>query len=256
MNEISQRVARRWIKQPGTLMDSSYVESLLLKLDAGNAPTAALRLRSLAKSLQNQVIDPFPADALPGYLRERGVPEDEIGMVLRIRPRQKIVRRLSYLDAVARFEQVTGVSVIRDMSLETDAHAGDAVMSWLKGVQKLKAPAKKVWARMVRKVRLGRPRGSEDASWRHGVLDLAADRSLDPTAAYTFLTHELGHAFEELHRIDATQPPWGLPPYVSAYAESKPHVEDVAESFSAFVNEGPRLRQVAPLKYQVLKVLV
>jgi hypothetical protein len=80
------------------LVDAAYVEALLRAKKQGitpsDTPDAYTMLQRLATSMRNEFnnISPFPLAELPNELRHRGVPEDEIAIVMaaNVRPaRQK-----------------------------------------------------------------------------------------------------------------------------------------------------------------------
>lgn len=224
---------------------------------SGNAPDAVRLLQQLSKALEHGGIAPFPLDDLGDYLRGRNVPEDEIALALAVKvSAPRAPKTINFTDAFIEFGHVTGASVVPDMRFEHDPKAGTAVLDWLSGWKKLKPAAKKVWAESVKKVHLGQARGTEDASWSGGVLHLSINRTADPKVRATQLTHELGHAFEEHHHLGGFEPPWGVAPFVSDYAEFKPNVEDIAESFQAYVNEPSLLRRKCPEKFEALRALV
>jgi hypothetical protein len=109
----------------------------------------------------------------------------------------------------------------------------------------------------VKRVRLGRGVGSEDASWTHGTINLVVGESVhSPGVAAFNITHELGHAMEEHANVDLHAAPWGAPPFITEYAESKPLIEDFAESFRAYVMEPSRLRRLNPAKFEALRAIV
>ena len=239
------------------LLTPDYVGALVAGLADYDAPQALRVLQGLARSLSFGNIAPFPLEEIPAYLRDREVPENEVALVGKVRVRTpRAPRTVSFTDAFLRFGSETGASVVPDMRYEDDPKAGVAVLAWLAGWKKLRREARWVWERAVKKVHLGRPAGTEDASWRPGgVLFLAVQRASTPASCSYYLAHELGHAFEEIHRIGGYEAPWGTPPFVSDYAESKPQVEDVAECFRAFVTEPAILRSRCPAKYEVIRAL-
>lgn len=251
-----QIVARVVTRYSALQLTPEYVESVVKGLDQGNAPDAFRRLQQLARDLRNGNLDPFPVLELGGFLRDRGVPEDEIELASKVKVRApRAPKGVSFTDAFLQFGRDASVSVVPDMRFENDPEAGKAVLGWLAGFKKLRGPARKVWDQAVKKVHLGQPRGSEDASWRTGgLLDLTVNRSADPKVRASQLTHELGHAFEELHHLGG-EAPWGQAPFVSDYAEFRPGVEDVAESFRAFVEEPAVLKKKCPAKYELIKAL-
>ena len=250
-----QRVAARYA---ASLVTPEYVGALLKGLSQGDAPEAYRQLQGLERSLRNEAVAPFPVSEVVAYLEDRGVPGDELELVRRVKvraPRAKPTG-VTFTDAFLAFGHEVGVSIVPDMRFEDDPRAGAAVLGWLGGFKKLRGLARQVWDKAVKKVHLGRPTGSEDASWRSGgVLDLDVTRAGDPKVRASQLTHELGHAFEELHRLGG-EAPWGEPPFVSDYAEFKPGVEDVAESFRAYIEEPSVLRSKCPAKYEAIKRLV
>jgi hypothetical protein len=170
-------------------------------------------------------------------------------------PKPRAPKQVSFVDAFLEFGRVTGVSVVPDMRLEQDPQAGKVVLGWLAGWAKLKPPARKAWAKWVKKVRFGRPSGSEDASWQPGgVLYLDGTRHASPAVRAGQITHELGHALEE--QLGTLGPPWGSPPFCSDYAANKPWVEDFAESFRVWVEAPAQLRRECPEKWHALRDLV
>lgn len=256
MGVLAERVLSRFLASE-LMVSPEYVGALLKAPGlSSNAPDAFYRLQQLAKGLQNNALDPFPARELWAYLEDRGVPQDEIDLLKGIRvltPRKP--KTLSFSDAFIQFGRETKTSVVPDMRFETDHQAPSAVLGWLAGYKKLKPKVKELWARTVKKVQLGGPVGTEDASWRPGgVLHLTINRNSDPQVRASQLTHELGHAFEELHHLQGE--PWGMSPFVSEYAEFKPLIEDVAESYRAFIEEPAHLRGTCPEKFEILKHLV
>ncbi len=254
--DLVERVAFRYAAS--LPLTPEYVAKMLATPGlSSNAPDAATVLTRLEKALQYGNIEPFHVVDLGSYLRDRGVPADEIDLVLAIRVRAPAKpKQISFVDAFLQFGRETGASTVPDMSFENDPQAGKAVLDWLSGWKKLKPAAREMWSRAVRKVHFGSPRGSEDASWSRSALNLTVNRTADPKTRAAQLTHELGHAFEELHNLSGFSPPWGQPPFVSDYAEFKPNVEDIAESFRAFVNEPTLLHRKCPEKFEALKKLV
>ena len=231
-----------------------YVEGVARGLSPSDAPDAHRVLAEIARSLRLGNLDPFPVSDLPAYLEDRRVSPDEIALALAVRVRApRSPRTTSFVDAFLEFGRETGASVVPDMRIESDPRAGSAVLSWLAGFRRLKPAARKIWDAAVRRVRFGKPRGTEDASWTGDGLHLDATRSADPRTRAGQITHELGHAFEETHGIGGYDAPWGAPPFVSEYAAHKPAVEDVAESFRAFVEEPALLRRKCPEKYDALR---
>lgn len=254
MEHLATKVAVRFA---ASLLTPEYVEALLKGLDQSNAPDAATRLQALARNLRNGTLDPFPISELGAFLSERGVPDDEVDLVTQVKVRTpKAPKAVNFTDAFLQFGREASVSVVPDMRFELDPDAGKAVLAWLSGFKKLKPLAKKIWSRAVKKVHFGKPQGTEDASWRPGgVMTLDVTRLADPKTRTSQLTHELGHAFEELHHLGG-EPPWGEPPFISDYAEFKPGVEDVAESFRAFIEEPANLKRKCPEKYALIDRLL
>ena len=256
---LAFRVALRFASSQALMPD--YVEAVLRLLDQSNAPDAYRILQGLAKSLRHETIAPI-TDIFK-FLQERGVPQDEIELVRNIKPKKPREKKtLSFTDAFILFGREASVSVIPDMRFENDPDAAATVLSWLAGYKKLKPIAKNIWNRAVKKVHFGKPRGSEDASWLPGgaLFLTVSRREVSPVSASSMLTHELGHAFEEIHRIQS-EPwnpdiPWGKPPFISDYAESRPAKEDVPESFASFVLTPAFFRAKCPEKYDALKKLI
>jgi len=145
-------------KYAESLVTPEYVMGVAEGIDIANAPDAFRLLQSLARSLRNESVIPFPISALEAYLQERGVSEDEIALVqaVKIKPvRNK--KEFDFADSLIQFGHVTGTNVIADMRFEGDPDAGKNVTSWLLGFKKLKPKAKRIWDRSVKKVNLGRP---------------------------------------------------------------------------------------------------
>lgn len=251
---MALRVATRFAASQDVTPE--HLEAIVKVLDANAAPDATTRLQQLVRSLRNDAIAPFPVTELGEYLRSRGVDEDEVTLVETTKVKApKTTKSVDFVDAFLAMGREMGVSVVPDMKFENDPEAGKAVSGWVAGFKKLKPKARQVWSQYVKKVHLGGPMGSEDASWRSGgVMHLSIHKSYDAKVRTTQLTHELGHAFEETHRVDG--PPWGSPPFISDYAEHKPGVEDVAESFRAYLEEPQELKRKCPEKFEALKKLV
>lgn len=255
MDALAVRVAARYA---ASLVTPEYLDKLVGAPGlASNAPDAVRLLQQLAKSLTYGGIAPFPVGELGNYLRGRDVPEDEIALALAVKVRApRTPKTIDFTDALIEFGHVTGASVVPDMRFAHDPKAGEAVLDWLAGWKRLKPLAKKVWAETVKKVYLEKPRDTEDASWTSGGIHLDVSRTADPKVRATQMTHELGHAFEEHHHLGGFDPPWGQAPFISDYAEFKPNVEDIAESFQAYVNEPALLRRKCPEKFEALRALV
>jgi len=215
-------------------------------------------LKSLRNSLDLGNLDPFPIGEFPSYLLSRSVDEDEVKELLKVKPpRRRIVKEVNFSDAYANFSRLTG-HVVFEGRLQYEPWAAEAIVAWGKAFKALKASAKRVFTKHVSKVKLKLPRGSEDASWGiGGTLELVVKPRMDSTKVLAiYLTHELGHAFEEGSRVDLFESPWGQPPFVSDYAEHKPNIEDFAESFTSFVLEPGHLKRLAPAKYEALRRLI
>jgi hypothetical protein len=239
------------------MVTEPYLEKIIKEIDASNAPTAARLLQSLLRSLKNGGIAAFPAAELAEYLRERGTDDDEVALVMATKVRAPRAKKtVSFTDAFILFGRETGTSVVPDMRFESNDQAGQAVMDWMAGVKRLKPAAKRIWGQAVKKVHLGAPRGTEDASWENGGrINLTVNRTADPVVRATQITHELGHAFDEIHHLSGGSP-WGSPPYASEYAEDRPHVEDVPESFQLYVYDPAALKRKCPKKYEAIKKLL
>lgn len=253
----AERVLHRWVEAT-TQVTKEYVQQLkdVAQRDPSTFWSSPRILNRLFLDLDLGMVDPFPVSELSAYLLDRGVDEDEAKALLKVKPK-RAPKTLSFSDALQAVEKAAGASVIFEGRLQHEPWAPQAMMQWAKAFKKLKAAAKKAAARYVKKVKLHAPRGSEDASWQRGVLALALKPSLlDVSVLATFLTHELGHAVEEGVHLDPFAPPWGKPPFISDYAESRPNVEDFAESFRSYVLEPSHLKRVAPEKYEALRRLV
>ncbi len=139
MGVLAERVLSRFLASE-LMVSPEYVGALLKAPGlSSNAPDAFYRLQQLAKGLQNNALDPFPARELWAYLEDRGVPQDEIDLLKGIRvltPRKP--KTLSFSDAFIQFGRETKTSVVPDMRFETDHQAPSAVLGWLAGYKKLK----------------------------------------------------------------------------------------------------------------------
>lgn len=252
-------MAYSYDRRASALLSPEYLAKLISKLDPMLVAEAPMRLERLRKDLANGGLDPFPIAELGDFLRDWRVDEDEIEHVLSIKiqaPRKKR-RGKTFFDAYDLLNKTTGVSIIHDARLEHDPEAIPAVEAWAKGFRKMKPKAKTLFKQLVKKIRIGRPHGSEDASWLvGGTMALSIKQPLDANSAASFMTHELGHAVEEAFSVRHWESPWGEPPFVSPYAEFKPHAEDFAESFRVFIERPSELRKVAPAKYDRLKQIV
>jgi hypothetical protein len=255
---IAERVARRWVA--ATQITKEYVAKLkaLAEKDPSTFWSSPPVLKQLYNRLDMELIDPFPLSELAGYLLGRNVDEDEVKVLIKTKaPRQRKPKTVDFVDAFLGLEKLTGVSAIVDMSLEHEPWAGNMVTLWGKGYKAMKPKAKKVFSQYVKKIKLRKPRGSEDASWDGGVLVLTLKPQMsDYKTMAGYLTHEMGHALEEGANVDLWSPPWGEPPFISDYAEWKPNVEDFAESFFSYVIEPSLLKRKAPAKYEALRGLV
>lgn len=240
-------------------MTPEYLDQLLKSLDPALVAEAPMRLERLKKDLGNGLLDPFPITDLGDYLRDWRVDEDEVQHVesIKVRAPRKRRQKKTFHDAYLALEKVLGTSVMFEGRLEHDPKAVDAIEAWAKGFRKMKPKAKSLFTQLVKKVKLRSPVGSEDASWLSGgTMALSIGAPVSPSAAATYMTHELGHAVEEAHRVGGWDPPWGQPPFISDYAEMRPNVEDFAESFRVYIERPSELRRVAPEKFEALKRLV
>jgi len=238
------------------LLTLEYVERL--SAVQGLDPITVRRLRTLRNDLDLGTIETIPVAELPDFLLSRGVPEEDIEKLKGTKKPRK-THTVSFTDAWLSFSRLTGKSVIFQGSLEHAPGAGAYVQGWSAAYKKLKPVVKKIFDSLVRKVQFREPRGSEDASWDlGGTLALTLRNGKVPSVAVlvSHITHELGHALEEKERVDLWGPPWGLPPFVSDYAESKPNVEDFAESFRVYVESPSELKRVSPEKFEAIKRLV
>lgn len=241
------------------LIDAAYLDRLLKALDPIKVADAPLQLERLRKALEHDQIEPFPISEIPDYLRDWRVGEDEIEHVKSVKVRAPRKRKTkSFFDAYRTLEKMLGVSLIHEVSLEKDPDAIPVIEGWAKGFKKMKPKAKALFKQLVKKVKLRAPHGTEDASWLlGGVMALTVKKYPPlPESAARSITHELGHAFEEAHSVQHWAAPWGMPPYVTEYAEFQPHSEDFAESFRVFIEHPSELRKVAPEKFEALKKLL
>jgi len=88
-----------------------------------------------------------------------------------------------------------------------------------------------------------------------GTLALTIGKgALSPAVGAGFITHELGHGVEEAEHVKGA--PWGQPPFVSDYAESKPDIEDFAESFRVYIEKPAELKRVSLGKFEAMKKIV
>jgi len=164
----------------------------------------------------------------------------------------------SFYDARRELEKVTGKNVTYEGSLEHRKDAPELIALWSRAFKKLKAPAKRAMGVVSKILLANKARGSEDASWDgQGTMRLVLREGHVPSidVLATYITHELGHGVEERHHVDLNAPPWGQPPFISDYAESKPNIEDFAESFASYALEPGHLKAKAPDKFTALKAL-
>ncbi len=250
--DVARRVLARYLAG-SKLITKEFVESLAKR--TGLSPIATTKLQALARALDYESITPFPLAELPLYLTERGVPEEEAEALGQRGQLSRPKAELSWHDAYSLLSRETGKSVVYEGGLDHDPKAVASALVWVKAVKALKPKARQVFDRYVKKVRLRSPRGSEDASWEHGgVVALVVGKSLTPAAATSYLTHELGHALEEAHPTKGG--PWGAPPFISDYAESRPDVEDFAECFRVFIEKPTELRRIAPPKFEGIRSIL
>lgn len=207
------------------------------------------KLKALAKSLEYGGIAPFPIDELPQYLEGRGVPEEDAAQVLTVKLRTPRKKDSTLSEAYMELSRVMGKSVTYEGALEHDKDAPGYILGWAKAFKALKPKARTLFDRLVKKVALRRPSGSEDASWEHGTLKLSV-RPVTPGVGAGHITHELGHGLET--GLDLNSAPWGSPPFISEYAESRPWSEDFAESVRVFIERPSELKRTAPEKYAEL----
>jgi hypothetical protein len=163
---------------------------------------------------------------------------------------------VTFYDAWRQLETLTGKSVVFDGRLEALEDAAERTLAIVAGLKKLKPAAKRAFETLVRKIYLGtKGYGSEDASWRlNQQLDLLV-KAHPPSVWAKIITHELGHGVEEHHRVNLFEPPWGLPPFISDYAATKPS-EDFAESYAEYVISPATLKAQCPAKWAALKALI
>jgi hypothetical protein len=136
-----------------------------------------------------------------------------------------------------------------------------AIKAYTRAIAKLPPLARRVWDRTVKKLILADTGRSADASWLGaGRMELnVAKAPASVSIARNTVVHELGHALEDDLGIKVTtwdETPYGLPPYVSGWAESggmDRGAEDFAETFRALVMEPGHLRKMAPEKYADMK---
>lgn len=250
--DVARRVLARYL-EGAQLVTKEFVESLAKR--PGLSPITTTKLQALARALDYESITPFPLAELPLYLTERGVPEEEADALGKVRGPSPKAKQLSWHDAYALLSRATGKSVVYEGGLEHDTRAVTSALVWAKAVKALKPKARQVFDHYVKKVRLRSPRGSEDASWEHGgVVALVVGKTLTPAVATSYLTHELGHAVEEAHPLSGA--PWGAPPFVSAYAESRPETEDFAECFRVFIEKPGELRRVSSPKFEAMRGII
>jgi DNA topoisomerase IB len=222
-----------------------------------SSPTVRLLQRKIRR-MSDPVMgeEPMTTVELVGWLGRAEVPAEELGLIQGVKtprtPRKQERKLRTHYEALAAFESATGKGW-QTRGLDLDSSEGSLdIHAWTRAAGSLKGHSAKLWASEVRKVRFGVGRGSEDASWEsRGVMALVVGtgRKTSIPILRSYLTHELGHAFDEKTRgVDAYFKVYGIEPYVSAYAETNAS-EDFAECFRAFVEEPRRLKQRAPLKY-------
>ena len=249
---LAKKVARRFLAE--ALVTKEIAEDLARR--TGLSPITVKKLRTLANDLDLGGLVPFPLSELREYLLERGAPEEEVEELLSKKIRAPRKKTVTWSDAWLTLNREVGKSVIFDGALEHDPNAPASALAWVKAFKALRPKAKATFSKVVRKVSLRRPRGSEDASWESGgVLALAIGKgSLSPAVGAGFITHELGHGVEEAAHVRGS--PWGLPPFVSDYAESKPDIEDFAESFRVYIEKPAELKRVSREKFEAMKKIV
>ena len=246
-----ERVVRRFLA--ALLVNREVAEELASR--PGLSPITVRKLKSLANDFEWGGLEPFLFSDLREYLIERGAPEEEVEILLSKPPKPAKKKGLSWEEAYSLIGRETGKSIVFEGSLQHDPNAPASIAAWVKAFKAMKPKAKAIFQRVVKKVRLKSPRGTEDASWESGgVIALSAGRSLSPSVGASYITHELGHGVE--NEKDVRGGPWGDPPFVSDYAESKPLIEDFAESFRVYIEHPSELRQVSPEKFEAMKRLV
>jgi len=244
---MRERIVSRYIEATGVTEDL-----LRAILEKPQPSVIERRIKSLLNAFEWQGMQPFPLSELRSDLIERGAEEEDVDKALKQKPKRK--KTLSFYDAYTELGKVTGKSIVFDGAIEHEESTPEIIQAWCKAFKALKPKAKAIFQTTIKKVRLQRPRGSEDASYEHGgVLSLAMrPGTKDPE----FIVHEVGHGVEERLNVKTHEPPWGLPPFVSDYAESKPSIEDFAESFRVYILHPNELRRTNLDKFQALQDLI
>lgn len=270
MSPVARRVLARFVES--TPVTAPYLLKLIAVMEQQNTSEtsewrgmwgrAIDRLKGWHRRLESQDAYEVPTTlgALIEHLEALGLLESEQLTVLRdaapTPPRERTKTIVSFADAWRELEKLTGKNVTYEGRLEHRADAPQRMLALAKGLKKLKPAAKRSFQTVVRKILLSAtPRGSEDASWQgEGLLRLVLkDRDVSPEVWVYNITHELGHGMEEHLHVDLFAPPWGQPPFISDYAESKPNVEDFAESFAEYVLSPTQLKAKCPEKFADLK---
>lgn len=250
--DLARKIARRYV---ASLVSPEILEALIESPKV--SPAAKNGLRRLLFELERRMEDPFPMSDLPAYLMRRKVPEAEAKAV----GKWKMPKRKgpSWYDTWRKLEQATKKSITYEAALGQDPDARKAVEAWIKGFGKLHPTARRYFDRLVKRIRLSYPRGSEDASWQYDgslILTIKKPPYLSAATLAGFITHEVGHAVEEAERVEMSRPPWGEPPFASEYAEFRPLVEDFAESFRVYLQSPATLKRVSPQKFEAMKAIV
>ncbi|MFZ4600577.1 MAG: hypothetical protein ACOYNN_18190 [Terrimicrobiaceae bacterium] len=232
----------------------AYYQNLLELATREDFPQALTRLQWGKRT----ILDPdfrMSVDDLWLYLRDREVPPEDIQALQRVKP-PKAPRPPKGMSLVE-----FGESIGKPLAVGMNEGELESVSLHLKvmarAISTLPPTSRKLYQSEVRKVVLGRPKGTEDASWEPGGvlrLNLKAGSTPDLGVYRSRVIHELGHALEEKLGLIVT--PWGTiygnPPFISDYARVNA-TEDFAETFRAWETERGVLRSVAPGKHKDMK---
>lgn len=232
----------------------AYYQSLLELALQEDFPQAVTRLQWGKRTILDSDF-PMTVDDLWLYLRDREVPLEDIQALQRVKPprAQRPPKGMSLVE----FGESIGKPLAVGMSDGELELVAPHLKIMAKAIGTLPPTSRKLYQSEVRKVVLGRPRGTEDASWGPGGalrLNLKAGSTPDLGVYRSRVVHELGHALEEKLGLIVT--PWdtvyGNPPFISDYARVSA-TEDFAETFRAWETERGVLRSVAPGKYADMK---
>lgn len=265
-------VTRRiYPKSAATVLTTpAYMKMLLKYMDGqGHAFYSREKIERVLRNLESEwvALDPYPIQELWDYLNEAGYTE-EVEELQRLKPprehkRIPKVEPFDYVGLTRELGHVSGKSIIDGydwQEIPDETKLVRAVTQAIAGLNRYPA-AHRLFQAKVKKILLGKPQRTEEASWNGGgILKIGirpSDKSRQSVPFWrSILIHEMGHALEEDAHIDYFNGIYGHEPFVSPYADFRNAGEDFAETFREY-NEAPRrLAKIAPEKFRDMQARV